>query len=241
MGQPVNAEKSPALQLIELVYNEQGHQMGRSKERFHAGMRSACQLAIRYGLRFDIDDFKTLGTQQTQSYHNTAIYLAGESEYTIACGIERGRQNQSACLSFEKWKDRKPFVVREPEEKTGNRVAVGIDFTWYGERVSCTSFADDSSYLTACTYKRDDGTAGSKIDRRIKITHDDIREYHATFKLLDEVKAANAGLSPSMREAMQTWFSGAFGAKKPSKLKASDLRIVLNRLAEMKTPELATA
>lgn len=232
--------KSPAVQLIELVYHEQGHQMGRSNERFNAGMRDACQLAIRYGLCFDLDDFETLGAQRTASYYNTSIYLAGESEYTIACGKERGRQNQSACLSFEKWKNRKPFIVREPEEKTGNRIAVGIDFTWYGERTSCTSFADDGSYLIGCTYKRDiNGFTTREVDHRIKITQGDIREYHATFKLIEEVKATNKKLSAKDREAMQAWFVGAFGEVKPSTLKTGDLRLILNRLAGLRIAETA--
>lgn len=152
---------SPAFQFLHLMYENQGERMGRSKERFNAGMREAAHVAIQYGLHFDIDDVSALAKQQHPSYGDTSIYTPDERCYSLACGAERGRENPSFCLSYEKWRKRRPFLIADPDAKTPTRVYVGRRFDWYGERVTCTSFADvtddrDGVSFTACSYKPND-------------------------------------------------------------------------------------
>jgi hypothetical protein len=171
------AADSPGFAFIEFFYRNQGHQMGRSRERFNGGVRECGRVAIRYGLEFHIDDFERLARSQTQSYHDTSIWRADEWEYSLACGSERGRFNKSAALSYEKWRGRKPFLVADIGSTTPTRIFVGRDFVWAGARVKCTSFNDKEGTLVACSYKpRAEGEYESKIDRRFTITHKDLKE-----------------------------------------------------------------
>lgn len=160
-------DTSPAMKFLALVSQNQGYQMGRSWTRFAEGMHTALSLAIQYGLRFEPDDF----VQIAELY-----FVCGEGFYTLACNPDRRYSrrrpcglNRSACISFERWKQRKPFILN------GRRLAVGAAFNWDGQRVVCTSFSEDGSYLNACSYK---SGSGSKVHRRYKIRQADLREYH---------------------------------------------------------------
>lgn len=224
--------ESPAYHLIRHVYENEGHRMGRSRERVHHAINSSVQLAIRFGLQFHVDDFVRLSEE---------FYTAEERDYAIACGIERGHHNITAAQAYEKYKNRKPFMLRSvgyplSPSITASRVAVGMQFGWY-ERIkdqvklliaTCTSFGEDGTYFTACTYKNEydyhqhdrelqindfvDVGRGNhhkvdsiedmgltirlkpkvyrdiyeqrKIDRRFRIDHAAIKEYH---KILDQV------------------------------------------------------
>jgi hypothetical protein len=156
---------SPAYHLIEHVYQNQGHRQGHSRERFRDGMNQAVRLAIGHGFKFDADDFAKIA--------KNFRYEATERDYALACGIERGRNNPTATIAYETYKKRKPFLLRSvsyphsPWQKTANRVAVGMRFGWYYEDktikqssripiiVTCTSFAQDGSYFTACSHIND--------------------------------------------------------------------------------------
>jgi hypothetical protein len=109
------------------------------------------------------------------------VYCADEWDYALACGIgnsSREWPNLSAALAYEAWKKRKPFLIREPSEKTPKRICEGRRFSWYGQAIKCTSIQGD--FLVACTYKPDQTGEYSraKIAKRIKINREQIREYH---------------------------------------------------------------
>lgn len=173
MGKKAKIEDSPAYQLISLVYRHQGHQQGRSRERWYHAMQAAARLAIRFGLRFDREDFVHLTSSERDTYRPR--YCATERDYALACGCERGRGNKSAVLAFEHWRDRRPFMVTEDGSKTPTRIYVGRQFRWAGDWVTCTSFAEDNSYVVVCTYRTGEKYYPRKIERRIKLTREALR------------------------------------------------------------------
>ena len=186
--------KSPALRLIRLVWENHGQQQGKSNIRDDHAIDAALCLAIRYGLRFEPDDFKKLADWFKGYAAPISLIFGDERHYALACGAERGIENKSAAIAFEHWKKRKPFLIRESRKvKTPTRVYVGFQFDWHYQLVTCTSFKDDGSALIACTYEQGDvqpgcvtcghgGSERQKIRNRIRITHDAIREYHASIK-----------------------------------------------------------
>jgi hypothetical protein len=173
----ITRKYSPPLELFRHVRNTRGEQWDLSNiQRDHTDQR-VLTLAITSGMRFDPGDVAELA----QDYGHSA----GEGDYSEACGLalhgERGVANTSFCQSFERWRGRKPFIVRDPENKTGTRMHIRRDFRWPvdGEFVTleCTSFADDGqSFIGTLTDRRRSGPA--KVLRRIRITHDDIKAWH---------------------------------------------------------------
>ena len=215
-------ERSPAYRLIEHVWVNQGHGMGRSRERSGHAMSAALALAVRFGLRFDIDDMSHLAAGANYE----PFCYAGEYDYALACGSERGLFNNSAAMSFEAWKDRKPFKIEEPHSNTPTRIYVGREFGWQGEYVTCTSFAADGSYLTACEYHpRKKGSYENKVKRRHKITVADIiadrrkrreweKEQQQRDELADRLDAAvGSKTTPKVVAAMRRRLEKATGVK----------------------------
>jgi hypothetical protein len=176
-------EPSPAAHFIRFFREHQGYQQGRSNERWNAGMRECLRVAIRYGLRFDKEDFAVM--TQPNARHNCTGHPMGisldvrEWEYAIACGSERGILNLSAAQAYEHALKRKPFLIEDDHDTTTpTRIYEGREFKWYGKTIKCTSFAEDQQSLIACTYKpQEKGTYERKLDKRIRITHDDIKEH----------------------------------------------------------------
>ncbi len=165
MSKKQEQERSPAYRLVQMVWRNQSGAL--SYGNFHHGISAAVHLAIRYGLRFDVDDFQRLATEGRQ----LIWFYADEFCYTLACGCERGLRNPSAAAAYETWKDRKPFKIEEPHSKTPTRIYVGRQFQWKHRGVTCTSFAADGSHLTACEYHPPKkGSYENKVKRRHKIT-----------------------------------------------------------------------
>lgn len=160
-----NSDKtSPALQLVRHVCKYHSHQMSYSQLRCQQAPRGALRLAIKFGLRFDKTDFGEKG-----------LY-GDEWDYKLAVAHDRhGCQNRSACIAYENWKKRKPFIAPCGYQGALHRLAVGSRFTWRGQCVEVTSFADDGAYIIACVYKypnKDDYRR--KVERRYKITRKDL-------------------------------------------------------------------
>ncbi len=162
---------SSALKLIKLVWNNASR---KSWPTFNHAMQDAVSLAIKSGMEFGVDDFKTIfDTMRGWKWFVSEGNVYGEWMYRLA--VES--KNASACRSFEAWKGRKPFIV------DGQRLHVRCPFNWQGIPVKVTSFAEDQSYVTACSYRKE--TRGDShylyetgtVDKRYKITHEDIREW----------------------------------------------------------------
>ena len=219
---------SPAIQLLRLLWRHEGHQMGHSWERINATMRNGLGLAIRSGLEFARGDFAVISDA-----FNPGCWLNGERMYSVACLGEHG-PNRSAAISFERWKGRKPFIL------DGHRLAVGSKFDWYDDRVTVTSFADDSSYLVACSYKYTESNTGDtyarrKVAHRYKIAIADLRELVARQKLYAQLSTAVGRLDQADRDTLLGWRKGKFQGANDRQLRLSQLREIeakINELAE---------
>lgn len=184
-----NQKKSPAYKLLEHVWRTEGYQMGKSWDRVNHAMGSAMNLAIEYGLRFFRDDFKRIHGAFRGCYWFGEN--AGERFYTLACDGTHGA-NMSACLAYEAWANRKPFLVlKDPNQNVKIRVHVGASFIWPDWKnkrtplVHVTSFANDESYFTAVEREqvlRSGRYHSEKVTRRYKIDHAKIAEYHARIR-----------------------------------------------------------
>lgn len=171
---------SPAMQLLELVWGNTNGATGHSWERLNHAMQDALSLAINAGLRFDADDFKALGRFDPGYWIGPD---GGEWAYSLAVAVD----NQSAIKAFEKHAGRPPLigdnvnlyvnasgVHGQTASRTRGRLAVGSVFDYAGVRPTVTSFKGDAAI--ACTYKVSENGASypKKIDRRFRITGDDL-------------------------------------------------------------------
>jgi hypothetical protein len=187
--------KSSALELIQHVWDHNREGTGFSWERLNQSMYSSVKLAIGSGLKFGKSDFEYIAEKMRVGYWCGAD--GGEPWYSLA--IKMG--NSSAIAAFEQWKNRKPFLIQTDFEKPVRiRMQVGSRFWWtkdFEERfyVTLTSFSGDQDYITAVTYKerpepqkckwcnqQEHQYDSVKIKRRFKITHKDIKDYHAALK-----------------------------------------------------------
>ena len=185
--------RSPAYKLLEHVWENEGHKQERSWDRLNHSMYAALKLAITSLMRFDRDDFEKIAQDFRIGYWGgNERHMCGENFYTAACAGTYG-QNMSACLSFEQWKQRKPFLVlRSQSENVKVRVHIGASFEWPDwktkvmRRLCVTSFSEDATYFTAVQREWDSGR--QKVKKRFNINHEQIAEYHAKLKELKEPK-----------------------------------------------------
>ncbi len=212
------ADKSPALTLLQQVWDHCCHATPFAWERLNHAMSNALSLAIGSGLEFAEDDFKYIASVFRFGYWGGVMGQHGLGEGFYSQAILE--DNLSACHAFEKWQNRPAFIMdhvyprgasRQYAHNVGcrkrGRVGVGFEFLWKGEQVKVTSFANDGSYLVACTYKKDPieekpcESCGhrdyhywrEKIDRRFKITVEDIRAERKRLRDQDKQPAAVAG------------------------------------------------
>lgn len=175
MAKEKQGRVSPARALVSLVW-DQSQQQGKSWVRFNGVMCSTVKLAIKGAMEFALDDFQHFWKEMRGGYwfHGDSG-AKGEGFYCLAVEMD----NLSACLSYEAWAKRKPFLL-----DTGARVSVGSDVDWEGERTKLTSFDDDSESITLISYKHDhqkekecpkckrsDHGGTSKILHRYTVTH----------------------------------------------------------------------
>lgn len=184
-------KKSPALQMIHHVVENMRDSMGRSNEKTNAVITDCISSAIRWGLPFNLGDFKELATPRVASYYNTTLVRHDKIEefwYGLSVGSDRGVENPSATQSIEHWLGRKPFlIIPNRDTKTPQRIHVGFRFEYQGKLVACTSFKDKDGTLTACSYKphKYDERGAEKIDKRFTITHQDVRDWNAKVRGCD--------------------------------------------------------
>lgn len=171
----MSENKSPAVQLLDLVWKHCNTATTHSYERLNHSMRNALSLAIGAGFEFHEDDYKyILGA------YRTGYWIGASTEwfYTEAIAVE----NMSAIKTYEKHKERQPFIADGVTITSNNgythgshlvrkreRLCVGATFVWEGQRVRVTSFAEDNSRLTACII-RHTPAEGEKVAKRFKIT-----------------------------------------------------------------------
>lgn len=173
---------SEALDFLRAIYRDPEHPnlyiRSGSWRKLNAWLQKGLALAIDCGMVFDIEDFRKLRTDFNGSYW---LGSCEEGWYTQA--IQQG--NSSFVASYEDCYSRKPFML------DGLRVARDRIFDWDGERVACTSFAEDQKSFVACSYEpslyrhgdwREWVQPNQKIKRRFTITLDQLKAYNKARK-----------------------------------------------------------
>jgi len=178
---------SAAIQLLDLVYDSACKANGHSWERINHAMREALEMACGAGFAFHEDDMERIFDNYKSGY-----WIGESDEWVYAAAVVAG--NMQAIRSYEKVKGREPFIATEvrlptrPAEqymhgvhdRQKERLVVNARFKWQGVEVRVTSFAKDSSYINCCSYKpRKKGEYGDKIDKRFKITRQELLENRA--------------------------------------------------------------
>lgn len=169
---------SAAIQLLDLVWANCNKATAHSWERLNHSMRDALSLAIGAGFKFELGDIAHV----LNNYRSG--YWIGESDewiYSLAVGVE----NATAYQSYEAAYKREPFLADDvcfqchggythgsSVHRSRERLSVGAEFAWKGEKLTVTSFAKDQSYVNACSYKGQ--KYPRKIDKRFKITRADL-------------------------------------------------------------------
>ncbi len=159
-------ELSQAMTLLEHVWKCSRRVKPFSEARFRATLHDALELAIIGGLKFDIDDCSRFHDVFSwgAGYYKEQLLSFGESSYSQAIVAS----NISACHSFEKYHNRKPFIVDQVDHnyhrlrsmlgrwditRPRYRLGVGSKFVWQGKKVTVTSFDDKNGKIIACSYK----------------------------------------------------------------------------------------
>ncbi len=224
---------SPAVQLVQLVAANEGFGWGRSNDRSDRAVREALDLAIRFGLRFDLGDFQVLTKRPFCVGY-------GEEFYSAACrtegkgGFQSYGCNRSACQAFEHYKGRKPFIFE------GQRLAVGSSFTWDGADVECTSFAQDGTYLRACSYHpREDGKpcASRKVAKCHRIGPADLQAERRRRRLFCELVEGQRALretDPARARRFTAWLTERFGIRERDEFSWDELQEVKEKLDQAK-------
>ena len=178
-----NNELSEAMILLTHVWKCALRVKPFSDRRFNASMYDALELAIKAGLKFDIDDC----TRIYETFHVGSGYFRGQilsfgdGFYSHAV-ISR---NMSACHAFEHCRERKPFIVNNVDHpsyhvsgifdltRPRDRLAIGSKFVWQGNKVTVTSF-DDKSFekrVICCAYKEQERDERGFTKRPLKVEH----------------------------------------------------------------------
>ena len=161
-------DTSSALQLLDFALQHYGHKKPHSYTRLNSMYSQALKFAIVHHFEFHKDDFIAIHKDYGFWYWGgKERHMIGEEFYYYACE----KKNMGACLAFEKWKQRNPFILKTygkyDNRITSQRLAIGSQFIWKGVRVKCTSFNEDGNKITACSYRKDDKY---KVDKRYSIS-----------------------------------------------------------------------
>lgn len=186
-------KKSPAIQLMDLVWEYATGEGAQGWEQYNNALRQALTLAVGSGMTLDEDDI-----QKVFDGYRCGRWIGESHEWVYTCAIVNG--NMSAIVSYEKAVGRKGFIADQVDvagwgamkfvhmagRRQRERLHVGAKFQWKGCQARVTSFAKDGESLTACSYKYVDPDAQypqEKVDKRFRITRQDIIDDRAARKL----------------------------------------------------------
>ena len=132
--------------------------------RLNQALQMQLEALILVGAPFARDDFATLARDPHLRFAQWggADGVQGFGERFYCAAVKAG--NGAACASFEAWKGRKPFLWE------GRRLYLGVQVRWQDEWTTLTSFAEDGTAVTLCSYE-DDGAAACATCRRVIPTY----------------------------------------------------------------------
>jgi hypothetical protein len=165
--------QSPSRKFLQILWDNRMDATAWSWERLNHAMSGALLLAIRAGMRFSGGDFEAIHSDFRGHYWFGTDNDHSQGERFYSAAVEVG--NLSACQSFEKWRNRQPFIFE------GKRLHHGAIIEWKGETVAVTSFSKDGDYLTLCSYTERPYRHGErtyyhgKVKKRFKLTLVELR------------------------------------------------------------------
>ena len=171
---------SPAMQLLQLVWNENNRGTRFSWERLNHGMRMGVHLAIGSGMRFAPGDFHAIYQR-----FNAGRWI-GDSEWVYTMAVQVDNISAIECIEA----DRKRTPIRANDcrfsrnncgewlhgasfERQRSRLAVGVGFRIGKEVAWVTSFVADNK-VVACKYAKP-YPEGKPISR-LTLSQDDIKK-----------------------------------------------------------------
>jgi len=206
-------ELSEAMTLLTHIWKCARRVKPFSEIRFRYSLKDALELAIRGGLKFDIDDCSKFKDEFAwgAGYYKEQLLSFDDGFYTQAIIAS----NISACHAFEHYTGREPFIVNHVDHpfrslnsmpgrwditRPRDRLGVGSKFIWQGKQVTVTSFDDKGGRIICCAYKPREREAPCvtcgrggweigtlKIERIYKLTHKDLRNTAVDQKVLESI------------------------------------------------------
>lgn len=172
----MNNDSGP-IKILQAVWDHANEGKGHSWNILNGALSSALNIAIESGFKFHEDDFATICKRFDGHYWmgNSTGKILGEGFYSMAAGggtFRRNPPNRSACISFEKWIGRKPFILN------GDRLAIYSRIEIAGKKYFVTSFSDDHSSIGISGYHSNENPYGKqegKPTKRFKLTHEEVK------------------------------------------------------------------
>lgn len=146
-------EKTPVIQYLDLIWK---HENTKGYARLNAAMQKSLSSLIQANVGFAETDFKYI-----LSHYGCGHWIGlslngnhwGESFYSQSCQL-----NKSAAISYEKAKDRTPFLLN------GKRVHQGFDFKWAGKFWHVTGWEDNNEVLRVVGYENRNQKGKRKLE-----------------------------------------------------------------------------
>ena len=105
MPKPKEKPVSPGLRFVRMIWDHALESTGHSWQRLNWALSDTLRTAIKSGMRFDLDDFKTMrSTMRTGYWWGES---GSDSYYRDACEVD----NLSACHAIEALEERQPFIL----------------------------------------------------------------------------------------------------------------------------------
>jgi hypothetical protein len=169
---------SPAIRVLRAVW--EGANPFPSWRIINGAMHSALKTCISAQIKFGEDDFSVMSRDFRSGY-----WIGTGWDQGPIYGLAIKSSNNTCWKAIESYRSRPPFLLQ------GKRIYAGYKFQWGCLAVTCTSLDRDN--LIACSYKWEmvpgycafcepDGRKTYKVDRRITITRESLREENKRLK-----------------------------------------------------------
>ena len=183
--------KSPVFQLLSTVWNNAKRES--SYREINKSMIESVCIAIRLGFKFEPQDFKDIKRYHIYSWRDGDGGQEWWAEEFYKLAVKK--RNISACISFEAWKDRKPFLFNDitckPDVKRKKkRLALGSEFHWdcIGKKSAIVEVTNiNRDRIIACQYAEiEESDYHRKIQKRYTITRENLKNEMSVRKELVE-------------------------------------------------------
>ena len=213
------------LKLVENCANYDGH----SWRRLNAALHCTLKMVIEAHVEFVASDVRDIMDRANSGY-----WIGVNPEWVYSAAVTSA--NMSACLSYEAWRGREPFIADDVNGRDRDRLCVGSRFRWRGDWVKVNSFSLDGTVANAAKYEDNDDRR--KVVKRCKITRADLildRAERSKRRLAQSDLAELAKTVEGGRERILEML-GAKTAKEFDDLPLDKIKSVLEKLTPGRVP-----